>query len=584
VLIRGYSQDGSYLNFDRPEQIITTSNIEEVLPKLRQIESAVNDQGLYAAGFLAYEAAPAFDPALQTQPESIAPLPLLWFGLYEQPETITLPAPDTAYSLGDWRPSVSPEAFEQAINQIREYIAAGETYQVNYTFRLQAAFQGDPLALFTDLVPAQRPNYAAYNETEDFAICSASPELFFTLDGDLLTSRPMKGTAARGTTQAGDRQQAEWLQHSEKNRAENVMIVDMIRNDIGRVAQTGTVNVPDLFTVERYPTLWQMTSTVTGRTTASLSDILAALFPCASITGAPKVRTMRLISQLETQPRGLYTGCIGYLAPGRQAQFNVAIRTVTVDKRRQEAVYGVGSGIVWDSVARDEYQECQVKARILTERRPPFSLLETMLWTPEGGIFLLAEHLQRLADSAAYFDYPLDLEQLRQKLAETTAGLPPQPHKLRLLLDDQGRLTLETMLQLPPDPQKPFRIALPLESIQSDNIFLYHKTTHRRVYEQARLSRPDCDDVLLWNERGEITETTIANVLVRLDGRWLTPPITSGLLPGTHRAHLLAQGAIQEQIITLDDLPRMEEIHLINSVRERWKVSTIPGTKVIERP
>jgi para-aminobenzoate synthetase/4-amino-4-deoxychorismate lyase len=348
------------------------------------------------------------------------------------------------------------------------------------------------------------------------------------------------------------------------------MIVDMIRNDIGRVAEIGSVQVPELFTVERYPTLWQMTSAVTGRSDASIVEIMRALFPCASITGAPKVSTMEIIAELETEPRELYTGCIGYMAPGRQAQFNVAIRTAVVDKGAKEAVYGVGGGIVWDSVAGNEYLECQVKARILTERRPTFQLLETMLWTPEGGIFLLREHLERLGDSADYFDYPLNLDTLQKQLEEQVKGLSSRRYKIRLLLDERGEVVIERIPLNVEQSTESLHIGMSVEPVKTDNVFLYHKTTNRTVYEQARASRPDCEDVLLWNERGEITEASIANVAFKLDGRLVTPPVQSGLLAGTFRRYLLERGEVEEQVIKLADLSRVEEMYLLNSVQE-WR-------------
>jgi para-aminobenzoate synthetase / 4-amino-4-deoxychorismate lyase len=541
----------------------------------------VQQHGYWAAGFLSYEAAPAFDPAFRTPPPG--PAPLLWFGLFppprivDRPETIARRAegPDLL-RLGSWQSSVDWPTYRGAINQIKQAIAAGETYQVNYTLRLRATFDGRPWPLFLDLAHAQKGRLAAYVETEWLAICSASPELFFSLNGRRLVSRPMKGTVGRGRTLAEDEERAAWLKASDKNRAENVMIVDMIRNDMGRVARTGSVTVPALFDLERYPTVWQMTSTVQAETATPLSEIMAALFPCASITGAPKVRTMSIIARLEAEPRGVYTGCIGYMAPDRQARFNVAIRTVVVDKNRGTAEYGVGGGIVWDSDAESEYEECQVKTRILTatSRQTPltgrsdFQLLESLLWTPDEGYFLLERHLQRLADSATYFDFSCDGRQVADTLTEFAAGLPPVNHKVRLLMDVQGTLSLsaEPARPLP----VPVRLGLALEPVSVQDVALFHKTTERTVYERARAGRPDCDDVLLWNQAGQVTESTIANVVVRLDGELLTPPVFCGLLNGTFRAQLLAEGQLKEGIIRLEDLVRVEDIFLINSVR-RWR-------------
>ena len=348
--------------FSQPVTVIAAASPADVLPALRTLEQAVNAQGLYAVGFLTYEAAAAFH--LSTHPPT--DLPLLWFGLYHEPHILPhLPLPTEPFTASPWQPALDAAAYTTAIHTIKEQIAQGNTYQVNYTFPLCAPFSGSAYALFYHLAQAQQASYTAYLDLGRFAVCSASPELFLGLDGARLWSKPMKGTMARGRTPATDEQNRQLLRESDKNRAENVMIVDMIRNDMGRVCQTGSVHVPQLFTTEPYPTLWQMTSTVAGTTTAPLSDILAAMFPCASITGAPKVRTMEIIRGLELRPRSLYTGSIGYLAPGRQAQFNVAIRTALVDREAGQARYHIGSGIVWDSDAAAEWQECLLKARIL---------------------------------------------------------------------------------------------------------------------------------------------------------------------------------------------------------------------------
>jgi para-aminobenzoate synthetase/4-amino-4-deoxychorismate lyase len=438
---------------------------------------------------------------------------------------------------------------------------------VNYTFRLRTRFEGDPWALFGDLALAQQAQYAAFVDTDTFAICSASPELFFQLDGAALVSKPMKGTVGRGRTLAEDNEFAEWLRHSQKNRAENVMITDMIRNDMGKVSNIGSVRVPRLFDVECYPTIWQMTSTVTSNTHASLAEIMTSLFPCASITGAPKVRTMQIIAALETAPRGIYTGCIGYIAPGRRAQFNVAIRTVLVDKSAGRAEYGVGGGIVWDSDPDEEYLECQTKAGILTKRWPEFELLESLLWTPSDGYFLLEHHLRRLADSAAYFRFALDLAGLREKLAAYESSLPPEQQKVRLLLGREGEVLLQASGI---GSQGSVRLGLATRPVNSGNIFLFHKTTQRDIYESLRAGRPDCEEVLLWNEHGQITEGTTANVVAKIGGEMITPPVECGLLGGTFRRHLLDRGIVREEIITREDLREAQAVYLVNSVR-KWR-------------
>ena len=562
-----------WLCFQNPDEIIKADSVDQVVPKLQLVNDLVAKHQMYAAGFISYEASTAFDSVLETH--SSGSFPLLWFGLYKKPEIIELPKPTlpTEYQL-NWKPSVSEAEYHQAISKIKEYIALGETYQVNYTLRLNAPFNGDSWELFLKLVQAQKADYGAYVDIDNFAICSASPELFFDLDGNYLTSRPMKGTAARGLTLATDHDIANQLHFSEKNRAENVMIVDMIRNDMGKIANINTVKVPHLFNVEKYPTVWQMTSTVTAKTTASLSEIIEALFPCASITGAPKARTMQIIQKLENTPRRIYTGCIGFISPQRQAQFNVAIRTVLIDKENSQAEYGVGGGIVWDSVSSDEYQECQIKAQVLTLNQPDFSLLETILWQPDHGYFVLDYHLQRLQASAIYFDFNLDINSLKTQLDKLTKTFLNQAYKVRLLLDSCGEITYQTMPLSSVNNQEFVKLGMCSTPVDSNNLFLYHKTTNRQVYETAKAAFPDCDDVLLWNERGEITETCIGNSVVELNREFLTPPVKCGLLAGTFRADLLEKGKIREEIITMEMLKYSDRIYIINSV-QKWREAVL---------
>jgi para-aminobenzoate synthetase/4-amino-4-deoxychorismate lyase len=329
------------------------------------------------------------------------------------------------------------------------------------------------------------------------------------------------------------------------------------------------VQVPQLFEIERYPTVLQMTSTVTAQTEASFAQILSALFPCASITGAPKVSTMRFIADLETTPRGVYTGAIGYLAPDRIAQFNVAIRTVTIDREAQQAEYGVGSGIVWDSDAADEYRECEIKTRVLTSAPIEFELLEALLWNPLDGYFLIDRHVARLTDTAAYFGFPFDRAALIDRLEDVRRSLPAVDHKVRVTLNRSGNLSV-TATALSDISHPPVqRVAIARNPIDSGDVFLYHKTSQRRVYDQARTEQPACDDVILWNERGEITESCSANVVIDVKGELITPPIECGLLGGTFRSELLAQGQIVERVITIDRLRTAQRLWLINSVR-KW--------------
>ncbi len=569
VLLR---EGSHWLYFTQPHQVIQALALQEVIPALRQIQDLVENRNWHAAGFLSYEAAPAFDNALQTRP--LTGFPLLWFGFYPPPRLVSLPEPASPQPALTWSPAVDRQTYNHAIAQIKEHIARGRTYQVNYTMRLRADFNTDPWNFFLHFAQTQN-NHAAYLDTGRFVIASASPELFFTLDGETITCRPMKGTARRGRTTLEDREQAQWLHASEKNRAENVMIVDMIRNDLNRIARVGSVHVPQLFAVEKYPTLWQMTSTVTAHTAAPLTEIFKALFPCASITGAPKVSTMKIIAALETTPRAIYTGSIGYIAPGQKASFNVAIRTAWIDRDSQTAEYGAGGGIVWDSASADEYAEALLKTRVLTEAHPAFSLLETMRWTPHEGFFLREKHIARLLDSAEYFDFPAPSQTTLETYLDDIASRFTSPQRVRILLAPNGELSFTAQALPTANPSQPLKAALAKQAVNSADAFLFHKTTHRQVYETALQNSPGADDVLLYNERGELTEFTIGNLLVRMDGKLYTPPVSCGVLPGAFRAHLLETGQAQERVIRREELAACTELFRINSVRGRQKVVII---------
>ena len=548
--------------FSRPVAVLEARRHEEVLPVLGELETA-GRRGLAVAGFLTYEAAPGLDGALVTRPPGA--LPLAWFATFGEVREADLP-PGGAWDAGPWTPSLSAEEHCRRLDRIRRAIAGGETYQVNLTFRMRAPFDGDPLGLFTELFRAQPTPHAAFVDLGRHALCSLSPELFFEQQGARLTVRPMKGTAPRGVDLEEDARRAAGLASSEKERAENVMVVDLLRNDLGRIARAGSVRVTRLFDVERYDTVFQMTSTVEAETAASLPAILAALFPSGSVTGAPKVRTMALIADLEDAPRGAYTGAIGYALPDGRRRFNVAIRTVHVDREAGIAEYGTGGGIVWDSRTGPEYTEALTKARILTARRPEFSLLETLRWEPGQGFFLLERHLGRLAASARYFDLAIDPSAVRARLAEAVAGLPPAVHRVRLVASEREISVEATLLE---EDRRPWRVALARQPVRREDRFLYHKTTWRRTYEEALAAVPGADDVLLWNEAGELTEATRASLVVELDGRRWTPPVSCGLLPGTFRAELLARGEVAERQIRIADLPRLDRLWLVNSLR-RW--------------
>ncbi len=558
-----------WLLFERPCEVVQAFEVGEVLEKFRYVERQVETRGLHAAGFVSYDASPAFDSALVVRREADARQPLLWFGLYSAPCVFTMPELEDSpcVSSSSWHASMSSVDYAIAFERIKCHIEEGDAYQVNLTYRLHRSFVDDPWAAFVKLASAQRADYGAYIKTPRWAVCCASPELFFRLEGTLLESRPMKGTAPRGLTPEADQTYADELQASAKNRAENLMIVDMVRNDMGRIAVPGTVKTPDVLVLEKYPTVWQMTSKVMAETQASVVDVFNALFPPASITGAPKARTMKIISEVETTPRHLYTGAIGFIAPDRNAQFNVAIRTMLVDHDRGEAEYGVGGGIVWDSDCLAEQAECRAKSRILDSGLPVFSLLESLLWTKAGGYALLDEHLRRLAASARYFDFAFEEKTTIEKLEALQMTLEPGSHKIRLLLARDGGVTLGAARIVISAAPVSLCVVLARNPVDRRNVFLYHKTTNRQIYNEAVEANPGYDDVILWNADGEVTESTRANVVAEIDGVLCTPPISSGLLAGTYRSQMLERGAVTERVITVEELLRSPRVMLVNSVR-----------------
>ncbi len=552
--------NNEWLYFTNPHHIISAAKVEDVRGALQAVENLVNEKNWHAAGFVSYEAAPAFDKALRViEAENF---PLLWFGLYSAPKTSEVFKNLGGLPTLTWQPGVERDVYNAAIEKVKENIALGKTYQVNYTMRLNSAFEMEAWDLFTHLAQGQN-KYAAYLDTGQYAICSASPELFFSLDGETITSRPMKGTVKRGRTTLEDKEKAEWLHRSIKNRAENVMIVDMVRNDIGRIAEIGSVHVPELFTVEKYPTLFQMTSSVQAKTKTGITEIFDALFPCASITGAPKVSTMKIIAELETTPRKIYTGSIGYIAPNRQAQFNVAIRTAIIDRENKTAEYGVGGGIVWDSTSADEYSEALLKARVLTEFPQEFSLIETLLWTTKDKYFLREKHIARMQDSADYFNFPFSRERFETHLEQLAKDFNC-PQRVRVTLDKFGEFKAQVTVYSQVTITS-LKVCLAEKPVNSNNVFLFHKTTQRGMYPSIQ----GYDDVLLYNENDEITEFTIGNVVVEMDGALFTPPVSCGLLAGTFRSHLLETGQIKERIIYKNELEQCTKIFLINSVR-KW--------------
>jgi para-aminobenzoate synthetase/4-amino-4-deoxychorismate lyase len=569
---------GLHLRFNSPLTTYSANQLKEVFPVLKAAQAAA-ESGAWVVLMLSYEAAPAFDCALKTH--SPDALPLAWAAVFAEPATpstaVTPPTPTTTapdftsarYDVSAWEPRVSRSEYGESVRRIRDLIASGDTYQVNYTFPLLTEFNGDPGAWYDTLCAAQSAEYCAYLDLGRYQVLCISPELFFERTGDSIKTKPMKGTINRGRWAQEDIERARRLTESLKDRAENVMIVDLLRNDLGKISIPGSVRVSKLFEVERYETLWQMTSTVesTLRNGVGLADVLAALFPCGSITGAPKIRTMEIIRELESFPRGIYTGTIGFIRPGGDCVFNVAIRTVVLDSDTGAATFGVGGGITIDSTAEREYDECLLKSSFLATPIRHFRLLESIR-LEHGEFFLLGRHLERLKASAEYFNFPFTEEQILYKLHRAVATCSDKLLKIRLLLSRDGTIEIDAS-QITHAGRIPRRVALAVQPVDSKDKFLFHKTTNRVIYDQALAHRPDCDDVILWNEREEVTESSVANVVLPIDGQLFTPPLEAGLLAGTFRDQLLAEGTIRERMVHKEELRQASSFFLINSVH-KW--------------
>lgn len=533
------------------------------LPALLDWAEAQARAGRWVCGFVRYEAAPACDPALHPAEAPECGLPLAWFGASDSAETVADPgvAALEAVAAPALRAEIDAADYGRRFARVKDYLAAGDSYQVNLTFRLRGDFDGDPYALFCQLCANQAGRYAAYLEFDSHVVLSASPELFFVREGERIWARPMKGTTRRGADAEEDRHLAETLRADPKNQAENLMIVDMIRNDLGRVAEVGSVQVPQLFEIERYPRIQQMTTTVEARSKQSLSQLMAGLFPCASITGAPKARTVEIIAELEASPRELYTGSIGLLRPGGDCQFSVVIRTAVWERDSGEMSFGTGSGVVWDSTGADEHAECLLKANIL-EPPPPPGLFETLRWSAEAGYTLLDGHRARLAASAAALGIDFDPAAFDRLLAPAPELAPA---RVRVQLSADGQLS--RAVAPAPEPRESMRVALCPWPVDSRWPLLRHKVDRRGLYERAQRDTAPAEQALLWNERGLLTEGCFANVVIREGERWITPPLDDGLLPGVLRGELLRQGQLQAESIPLARLRAADEVWLINALR-----------------
>lgn len=560
------------LRFSKPDDVVMTDSVDQVVPALKKIQNAVDD-GFYAAGYVSYEAAPAFDRrfAVHADPK----MPLLWFGIFRNPCVSKEPVSNGTYQFSNWQSSTTMETYESNISTIIKKMDEEHTDQVNYTMRLRSEFRGDDLSFYRQLSNGQDSNYCAYMNIGRFRILSASPELFFRWHGNQITTRPMKGTVGRGRWKEEDDSNASWLYHSEKNRSENAMIVDLLRRDLSHIAKTGSVHVPRLFHIERYPTVIQMTSTVTAETKrgTKLADIFRALFPSGSITGVPKMSALNMIAEFEDSPRETYCGALGYMAPDGEAVFNVPIRTVVIDTKTGIAEYGTGGAVTTASTPDAEYREAFTKAKLLTENLPPFELLESIR-LDHGTYFLYQRHLQRLKHSAAYVGFHLPMDHIHKRLRAYANENADDVRKVRLLVSKEGDITVSG--EPVTDLHGPVPVKIAKTPVNKNDRFLYHKTTYRDMYEARRSEEPGVFDVILWNEQGELTEFTNGNLVLELDGEKWTPPREAGLLDGTFRQELLSNGRIKERTLTKKDLHVCTNAWFINSVRKWVPVRVIP--------
>ena len=571
-------RDSISLLYEHPQEIVRADRPEDVAAAIRALTAGIA-KGLHAAGFFSYELGYVLEPKLAGSLPKNRAVPLLWFGLYSGPREMSgAEVQDwlTAEAIGNpvlgalahsWDSTSYLERFEEVQNKIR----AGDIYQLNLTFKAKFNLHGSPLALYRDLRLKQRVAYGGLVDTGDVTILSASPELFIEQHGRMISTRPMKGTAPRAGTTAGDEAVRQTLASDIKSRAENLMIVDLMRNDLGRLADLGSVSVTDLFTVETFKTLHQMTSGVTAhlKDGVQLADMLKAIFPPGSVIGAPKIRAMELIHDLETEPRGVYCGGIGHFAPDGNALFNVAIRTAVID-RAGHGEMGIGSGVVADSQGHKEYAECLLKMKFLTDPVRRFELIETMLYDPKSGFYLLDEHFARLASSAAYFGFAFEALPIRAALDAAVESDKSIRLRVRLLLDEDGNVSVTTTPMPPQDPKSVMRYVISDTRLNSADLFLYHKTTRRDLYDSEWKHYSDtlaADEVIYLNQDGLLAEGSRTTLFIERSGVLLTPKLEVGLLPGTLRQSLIANGKAREAELSIDDLNRAETVYLGNSVR-----------------
>lgn len=563
--------------YKAPSETIIATNANELERAFSQLRLA-QEAGKHVAGFLSYEAGFALEPKLSGKLAGRQlPSPLCWFGIFDGYEEIEadripdlLPGPGGCW-LGEVRPAISRAAYGEAFDAVEDYIAAGDIYQANLTFRAAARYAGNPLALYAAIRPRAAAGYGGVIWTGQDWFLSFSPELFFALRGGRVTAKPMKGTAIRSADPVADTALAEELRTDAKQRAENLMIVDLLRNDLSRIAKAASVDVPQLFAVESYPTVHQMTSTVTAELDGGKDavDVLRAIYPCGSITGAPKIRAMEIIDEVEASPRGIYCGSIGRIDPNDDAAFNVAIRTFHLNEASTQASLGLGSGVVADSEVATEWAECLAKGEFARVQRRDFDLIETMRFEPATGILRLELHLERMKASAQALDFEFDRHEARNRLHAATFHLDHDA-KIRLLASRSGALAIE--IGDAPPPVEGWQVTVVPLPVDNQDFRLRHKTTDRAFYDDARKAA-GTNEVLLVDAQGRLTEGSFTSLFVERDGRLLTPPLSRGLLPSVLRRELIEKGLAAEADLTVADLA--DGFLVGNSLR-----GLIPATRV----
>lgn len=556
---------GERYTFTQPIKELKTRDLAEVADLLAQVES-YQEQGYYVVGYVSYEAAPAFEKKLAVHKAPLLVEYLLYFTVHDRVETSPIPLTYEEIDLPSrWQEETSAENYEEAIAQIHHHLRQGDTYQVNYTVQLKQDLSANPFVIYNRMVVEQEAGYNAYVEHDEMAVISMSPELFFEQNDRELTTRPMKGTTQRGVTDQEDLAQASWLEQDPKNRSENMMIVDLLRNDMNRISEVGSEHVERLCQVEQYSTVWQMTSTIKSqlRLDVDLVEIFRSLFPCGSITGAPKIATMEIIKNLEPQPRGVYCGTIGLLLPNGRRIFNVAIRTIQLHQGK--AVYGVGGGITWDSTWESEYREVHQKAAVLYRKQARFQLITTGKINQKQLLFEV-QHLERLTKASRYFAYPFDPEELRQKIEEECQVCDVnQDYRMRITLSKSGEIELSRQILSPLSPSF-CKAKLCLQEADLQQAFTYFKTNHRPHLSLGK------QESIYHNAAGELLETSIGNLVLKIAGKLYTPPTSLGILPGIYRQYLLKIGQVEEKVLTLADLNQAEVVYGCNAVRGLYEL------------